>query len=156
MSIPGPTRTLAVAMILAAACVAALAARPNSPTPVGAWKTVDDQKGDVRSIVKIDEKDGELSATVQKTFPRPGEEADPKCDKCPDEFKDKPIIGLRFMWGLKGQGRDWDGGKILDPDNGKIYRVKLHLSDDGRTLEVRGYLGFSMFGRTQTWHRAEP
>ena len=149
-------RTLVLTALIAAAAAALHAAASNSPTPVGAWKTVDDQKGDVRSIVKIEEKNGELSATVQKTFPRPGEDADPKCDKCPDDFKDKPIIGLRFMWGLKGQGQDWDGGRILDPDNGKIYRVKLHLSDDGKTLEVRGYLGFSMFGRTQKWHRVEP
>jgi len=156
MTISRPVCTLAVAAIIAAACVASIAARPNSPTPVGTWKTVDDRKGDVRSIIKIEETNGELTATVQKTFPRPGEDTDPKCDKCPDEFKDKPIVGLRIMWGLKGQGQDWDGGRVLDPDDGKIYRVKLHLSGDGRTLEVRGYLGFSMFGRTQKWHRVEP
>jgi uncharacterized protein (DUF2147 family) len=155
MTFTRPTRTLALALIVAAAGLAVDAAAPNALNPVGTWKTVDDQKGDVRSIVRIEQKDGELTATVQKTFPRPGEAADPKCDKCPDEFKDKPIIGLRFMWGLKGQGQDWDNGRILDPDNGKVYRVKLHLSDDGKTLEVRGYLGFSMFGRTQKWYRAE-
>jgi uncharacterized protein (DUF2147 family) len=65
-------------------------------------------------------------------------------------------VGLRFLWGLTGAGREWGGGRVLDPDDGKIYRVKLTLSEDGKTLEVRGYIGISMFGRSQKWVRAEP
>lgn len=124
-------------------------------TPVGLWQQRDDRKGDVRSVIRIEQVGDELIGTIVQAFPRPGEPTDLKCIKCPGEFKDKPIVGLRFMWGLKGQGRAWDGGRVLDPDDGKIYRVKLRLADDGRTLEVRGYVGFSMLGRSQTWQRAE-
>ena len=124
-------------------------------TPVGTWKQYDDRQGDLRSIIRIDQVGAQLVGTIEKTFLRAGEPDHPTCEKCPGEFKDKPIVGLRFLWGLKGKGREWDGGQVLDPDEGKIYRVKLKLSQDGRTLEVRGYIGISMFGRTQRWTRAQ-
>jgi uncharacterized protein (DUF2147 family) len=127
----------------------------DTDSPVGTWNQYDDKKGDLRSVIRIETTGGELVGTILKAVLRPGEPTNPKCEKCPGEFKDKPIEGLRFMWGLKGQAREWDGGQVLDPDDGKIYRVKVKLSDDGRSLEVRGYIGISMFGRTQRWVRAQ-
>jgi uncharacterized protein (DUF2147 family) len=134
---------------------AGLAAAADN-TPVGTWKQYDDRQGDLRSIIRIAQAGDELVGTIEKTFLRPGELEHSTCDKCPGEFKDRPIIGLRFLWGVKGSGRDWGGGRVLDPDDGKIYRVKLSMSEDGKTLEVRGYIGISMFGRSQKWVRAEP
>lgn len=122
-------------------------------TPVGLWQTYDDKKGDLRSTVRLEVQGGELVGTIVKAFTRPGEPVPPVCDRCPGAFKDQPIEGLRFLWGLKGTGRQWDGGRVLDPEDGKVYRVKLTLSPDGQKLDVRGYIGVSMFGRTQTWKR---
>jgi uncharacterized protein (DUF2147 family) len=138
-----------------AACVAAAGrlVANDATTPVGLWQTYDDKKGDRRSTVRLELQGGELVGTIVETFLRPGEPERPLCDRCPGEFKDKPIVGLRFLWGLTGSGRQWDGGRVLDPEDGKIYRVKVTLSPDGRRLDVRGYVGVSMFGRTQTWKR---
>lgn len=147
-------------LVLAAllACAVFVQAAPPSAesSPVGLWRQFDDKQGDLRSIIRIEEAQGELTGTIVRAILRPGEPSHPTCEKCPDEFKDKPIEGLRFLWGLEGQGREWDGGRVLDPENGKIYRVKLHLSEDGQSLEVRGYVGFSLFGRSQRWTRAQP
>jgi uncharacterized protein (DUF2147 family) len=134
---------------------AASAARAANDTPVGTWNQYDDKKGDLRSVIRIEQVGQELSATIVKAVLRPGEPANPTCEKCPGEFKDKPIEGLRFMWGLKGGGREWGEGQVLDPEDGKVYRVKVKLTPDGRTLEVRGYVGVSLFGRTQRWTRAD-
>lgn len=144
---------LLLALVPLASAVTTAAAAPAA-TPVGEWQQFDDKKGGLRSIIRIEQVGGELVGTILKTVPRPEDPPQPTCDKCPGEFKDKPIVGLRFMWGLKGEGRQWDGGRVLDPEEGKIYRVKLKLSEDGRTLEVRGYVGFAMIGRTQRWTRA--
>jgi len=143
---------VALALIIAPWCAPSASAQQ---TPVGTWRQFDDRKGDLRSIIRIDIVDGQIVGSIVRTFLRPGEPENPVCDKCPGEFKDKPIVGLRFLWGLKGAGRAWDGGRVLDPDDGKIYRVKLRLSEDGKTLDVRGFIGISLLGRTQKWVRAE-
>lgn len=158
-STPAP-RPWTVSLVVAVVLVTALpghraSAQTEAPaTPVGEWQQFDDRKGDLRSIIRIELAGGQLSGTIVKAVLRPNEPPNPTCEKCPGEFKDKPVEGLRFMWGLTGDGRSWDGGRILDPEDGKIYRVKLRLSEDGRTLEVRGYLGISLFGRSQRWTRA--
>jgi uncharacterized protein (DUF2147 family) len=120
-------------------------------TPVGLWRTVDDSTGQEKSLVRISEAGGVLSGTVEKLL-HPSH-PNPTCDKCADERHGKPIVGLSIIDGLKQDGAVWDGGKILDPENGKIYTVRLRLVDGGRTLQVRGYLG--PFYRTQTWTRIE-
>ena len=154
---PVTLRTARLALIATAGTLAISVTMASAQdTPVGVWQQYDDRKGDLRSIIRIEANSEELVGTVVKAFPRPGEPAEPTCEKCPGEFKDKPIVGLRFMWGLKGTGREWGGGRVLDPEDGKIYRVKLKLAEDGKTLEVRGYVGISLFGRTQRWIRAEP
>ncbi len=116
----------------------------------GNWTTIDDVTGKKRAIVSISESNGVLSGTISQVFPQPGDTG--KCMKCPGAFKGKSVKGLTFLWGLKGNGNNvWDGGKILDPKTGKIYRAKMTLAGD--RLYVRGYIGFSLLGRTQVWVR---
>ena len=148
-----PHRILALALAVAAitACPAALLAQD---TPVGIWHTVSDKDGKPRGVIEIREVDGRLVGTVRGTLV-PGEPGTRVCDKCTDERKGQRIIGMDILRGLRKDGEEWTGGEILDPDNGKSYKAKLHLTDGGKKLVVRGYVGFSMLGRSQTWVRAE-
>lgn len=119
-------------------------------SPAGNWTTRDDKTGVKRAIIHITESNGTLSGTVAQVFPQPDDEK--LCIHCPGAFKDKQILGLTFMWGLKDKGNgEWGDGSILDPKTGKIYRAKLSLN--GEKLQVRGYLGVSILGRTQVWTR---
>lgn len=131
-------------------CLAATAAHAQG-TPVGLWKTVDDHTGQEKSLVRISESGGVLSGRVEKLL-HPSKPV-PLCDKCTDQRRGKPIVGLSIIEGLKQHGDVWEDGTILDPDNGKIYTVRLKPLDGGRTLQVRGYIG--PFFRTQTWSRVE-
>ena len=124
-------------------------------TPVGLWRTIDDQTGKPRGLVRITEANGEYQARVEKTFPKPGEDSNPKCEKCEGARQNKPVIGMTILWGLKKQGDEYQGGEILDPENGKVYRATIKLKDGGKKLDVRGFIGFSLFGRSQTWLREE-
>ncbi|HZP91527.1 MAG TPA: DUF2147 domain-containing protein [Burkholderiales bacterium] len=133
--------------------VAATAA--SAADPAGTWLTIDDETGKERSIVRIEEVNGELQGMVEKLFDQPGDDPQHLCRKCTGERKDRPIVGMTILWGLKKKGDDWSGGEILDPMNGKTYRCKMTLSEDGQKLDVRGYIGISLIGRTQTWHRAQ-
>jgi len=124
-------------------------------TPVGLWRTIDDQTGKPRGLVRIMETNGEYRGRVEKTFPKPGEDLNPKCEKCDGAMQNQPVIGMTILWGLMKQGDEYQGGKILDPENGKIYRARIKLEDGGKKLDVRGFIGFSLFGRSQTWLREE-
>ena len=135
--------------------LAALAAHAAEPSPVGLWRTIDDNTGKPRGLVRIIETNGEYQGRVEKTFPKPGEDANPKCEKCEGARRDQPVIGMTILWGLKKQGEEYNGGEILDPENGKIYRARLKLDDGGKKLDVRGFIGFSLFGRSQIWVRQE-
>ncbi len=123
-------------------------------SPVGLWKTIDDKTGKPRSLIRINENNGELSAVVEKGL-LATDTGEATCDKCTDERKDKKIIGMTIAKGLKKNGNQYDGGEILDPNNGKIYRCKMKLDETGNTLEVRGYIGISLLGRSQVWNRVE-
>jgi uncharacterized protein (DUF2147 family) len=121
---------------------------------IGFWKTIDDKDQSIRSVVEIFEKDAKIYGKIVKIFPHEGNK--PNCDQCKDEFKDQPILGMEFMWDLKkNTSTKYDGGKILDPQNGSIYKSKIELIDDGKKLNVRGYIGISLFGRSQEWLRTE-
>jgi uncharacterized protein (DUF2147 family) len=120
-------------------------------TPVGRWRTVDDKTGKPRSIVRIWEENGRYYGRVEESL-NP-ERAGRRCDKCTDERKDQLIVGMVIIRGLAKNGDEYTGGDILDPDNGKIYRCKLKVKEHGSVLSVRGYLGASLFGRSQTWTR---
>ncbi len=143
------SRAILVLSLMASAVLAA-------PGAVGTWKTIDDETGAVKSLVEISEADGQLTGKIVKLFRKPEEDQDPKCDKCPGDKKDKPMIGLQILWGLKADGDSkWSGGEIMDPKKGKTYSCKMELIENGKKLKVRGFLGFSLLGRTQTWERQE-
>ncbi|HEX7687155.1 MAG TPA: DUF2147 domain-containing protein [Burkholderiaceae bacterium] len=143
----------AVAFLLATASVLALA---QNATPAGLWKTIDDDGKTEKSLVRITNDNGVYTGKVEKIFDPA--KADAKCDKCDDDRKDKPIVGMTIINGVKQDAEEnnlFDGGQILDPANGKTYRVRLKPTEGGKKLEVRGYIGTPMLGRTQTWIRAE-
>ena len=120
-------------------------------TPAGRWITVDDKTGKKRAEIQLTvTPEGVMYGTIDRTYPEPGDTG--ICGPCPGEFKDKPIQGLRFIWGLveKSHG-NWEDGHILDAKSGTIYRVKM--TQKGDKLYVRGYIGFSLLGRTQVWTR---
>lgn len=125
-------------------------------TPAGLWKTIDDESKQEKSLVRINEANGVLVAKIEKIFD--ASKQDSKCDKCTDDRKDQPIVGLTILRNVKknaGEADLWDGGEILDPNNGKVYKARLKPVDGGKKLEVRGYIGMPMLGRTQTWIRVE-
>ncbi|NEX64259.1 DUF2147 domain-containing protein [Noviherbaspirillum galbum] len=124
-------------------------------TPVGLWKTIDDQSGKPKSLVRITEVNGELRGRIEKLYREPGEDPNPRCDACDGNLKDQPILGMTILTGLKKDGDEYNGGKVLDPANGKVYNSKLSLADGGRKLNMRGYIGVPMLGRTQTWLRMD-
>ncbi len=131
------------------------AAKPDPTSPVGTWKTIDDETHEPKSLVKIVEKHGKLYGTIIKLFRKPDEDQNPKCDKCEGALKDKPIIGMQILKGFSKDGDEWSGGKILDPHNGKTYSCILEVLDGGKKLKVRGYIGISLIGRTQIWERVK-
>jgi len=97
-----------------------------------------------------------LSGTIEKVFDPAKQDA--KCEKCSDERKDKPVLGMTIIRNARQDADDktlWAGGEILDPNNGKTYKTRLKPTDGGKQLEVRGYVGAPLFGRTQVWHRVE-
>jgi uncharacterized protein (DUF2147 family) len=124
-------------------------------SPVGLWKTVDDQSGKPKALIRISENNGELTGKVEKLFRTPEQDQNPTCDKCDGARKDQPVIGMTILTGLKKEGEEYTGGEILDPSNGKVYKSKLSVADGGKKLNLRGYIGMPILGRTQTWLREE-
>jgi uncharacterized protein (DUF2147 family) len=123
-------------------------------TCVGKWTTIDDETNKKKSIVELYKADGKLYGKITYLYPREGREENPKCTKCTDDRKNKPLVGLQIVRNLKWDGEEWYGGSIVDPENGKIYTVKIWLNpDNSDKLNVRGYIG--PFFRTQEWIRAE-
>lgn len=123
-------------------------------TPVGVWKSLDDKTGAPKSEVRITDNGGTLTGKVERIL-REGADPNAVCDKCTDDRKDKTIVGLEIIRGAKkAEGKDvWEDGKILDPENGKTYTLRLTPVEGGQKLEVRGSIG--PFGRTQTWVRVQ-
>lgn len=117
---------------------------------IGVWKTVDDVSGEATSHLEIYEQDGKLRGKIIKLL---DSDDDAKCEACTGDKKNQPIIGMDIIWNMKGKEGVYKGGKILDPDNGKEYKCKITLGDDPSELDVRGYIGFSLLGRSQTWYR---
>ncbi|MCW2036517.1 DUF2147 domain-containing protein [Xanthomonas campestris] len=143
-------KTLILALPLAAASLLAQAA----DSPVGRWKTIDDETGKPKSVVQIEQAaNGTLSGKVVEIL-QSNHGPNPTCDKCDGALKGKPIKGMTILWGLKPDGTAvWGGGSVLDPAKGKTYKAKITLTDSGKKLQMRGYVGIEALGRTQTWVR---
>jgi len=142
-------KTALIALALAAASFGALA----QSTPAGLWKTIDDDGKTEKSLVRISESGGVFSAKVDKIFDPKTQ--DSRCDDCSDERKGQPVIGMTIIKNAKaGSDKEvFEGGEILDPNNGKTYKLRLKMLEGGRKLEVRGYIG--PFFRNQQWIRVE-
>ena len=125
-------------------------------SPVGFWKSIDDKTGKAKSVIQIKQTDGSLRGKILKLLDRDGKDPNPRCKKCTDKLrKNQPVIGMEILRDLKKDGNEWSGGKILDPKNGKEYKCYIEVLDDGNKLKVRGYIGFSLFGRTQYWYKVK-
>ena len=141
----------ALALLLLAA--PALAQEPRSP--VGTWKTIDDDTGQAKSKVRIWIDDSAvLHGKIVYLYPREGIPENPVCEKCEGDRKDRPVLGMEIFEDLRQDEDEWSGGTVLDPENGKTYKCFLRIEDDGR-LKLRGYVGAALFGRTQYWERLE-
>ena len=106
-------------------------------------------------LVTISEEQGVYVGRLSQLFLEPGDDPNPICTECQGDKHNLPILGLVFIEGMKQSGLDYEDGTILDPETGKIYHANMHLSPDGSKLTVRGYIGLSIFGRSQTWNRVE-
>jgi uncharacterized protein (DUF2147 family) len=142
----------AVLLLLLAATTAGAA----TDTAAGLWRTIDDATGKVRSLVRISEHGGTYSGTVEQILiTLPDDDPQHRCIRCTGERKDQPIVGMTVLWGMQRDGDSYTGGELLDPHNGKIYSAKMTLLDGGKKLDVRGFIGFSLIGRSQVWVRDE-
>lgn len=118
----------------------------------GKWKTIDDVTGEARSVVEIYEDDGKVYGKIAELIDP--KEPNPICDACKGEDKNQPVIGLVIIKGLEKEDEEYNGGKILDPESGKLYKCYITLEKENK-LKVRGFIGFSLLGRTQYWYRVE-
>jgi uncharacterized protein (DUF2147 family) len=145
------TATLALFTFVLAGMPAAASQAADPQSPLGLWKTVDDKTSMPRAMVRIYLQDGKYFGRIEQSF-APGAETR-VCSVCTDERKNQPIIGLLIIRNVTLRDGEYGGGDILDPDTGSVYRCKFHLDKDGTVLVVRGFIGISLLGRTQTWHR---
>lgn len=146
------SKILCGALVAASLACLAAGAHAAADSPVGSWTTVSDETGRANGVVEITEQDGVYSGRIVKLLEKP---QDAVCEACTDARKGQPLIGMVFLTGLKADGDHYSGGEILDPKNGKVYSARMKLIDNGAKLEVRGFIGFALIGRTQTWLRAQ-
>ncbi len=144
-------RRLACAALLLLAGSFAAVAQPSA-SPVGTWRTFSDRTGQESGQVQIWDQGGQLYGRIVGI--RDAAKRDAVCDKCTDDRRGQKVMGMQIIRGMKPDGAQWDGGEILDPENGSTYRCTMRLADGGRKLIVRGFIGISLFGRSQTWLRA--
>ncbi len=122
-------------------------------TPIGRWQSIDDATGKPKALIEVYEAENHRLAAkiVQLIDTHRG--PNPLCNRCSGARKNKPILGMVIAWNLKQDGDSWSDGRILDPENGKEYSVKMTPITGGSKLEVRGFIGFALLGRTQIWQR---
>ncbi len=148
------SKLLAVFTTAATALAVATSVAAAEPTATGLWQKTEDGKPVV--WVLIVDHNGVFEGAFAKMFPKPGEKNDYTCNKCEDDRKDKPLLGLSFIRDMKrksGSALEYEGGNILDPRDGSIYHALMSVSEDGQTLHLRGYVGIPMLGKTEDWTR---
>jgi uncharacterized protein (DUF2147 family) len=124
-------------------------------SPVGLWRTLDDKTKKTSGFIRIWIDNGELKGRIEGSIKKPGESTTDRCTKCTGSRHNQLILGMTIIYGMHGSGQVWKNGYVLDPRNGNIYRANVTVSDDGKELYLRGYLGISLLGKTATWYRAE-
>jgi uncharacterized protein (DUF2147 family) len=120
-------------------------------SPIGVWRTIDDKTNKPRALVQIFTRNGLLYGRVTTILD--GTHADARCQDCSGDRQNQPVLGLEIIRDMHPDGDRWDGGTILNPETGDVYHCRMHLGPDGQTLVVRGFIGFSLIGRSQTWQR---
>ncbi|MBN1382244.1 MAG: DUF2147 domain-containing protein [Deltaproteobacteria bacterium] len=124
-------------------------------TPIGKWKTIDDETNKEISVIEIYEQDGALYGRIVELLQEPDGGKGKLCDKCTGNDYNKPIVGMVILKGLKASGNEFSGGTIMDPGNGKTYKCKIEVLEEGAKLKVRVFVGFSLLGRNQYWLRVQ-